>query len=149
MFLQAKIAKFSKWIKFGCISKTMLGVVMLKKLFLGCSWQRCPKTIWGNISALLVETWANESYNKPRQHIRKQRHYFATKGLSSQSYVFSSSHVWMWELDHKETWAPKNWCFWTVVLEKTLESPLDRKEILKEISPECSLEGMMLKLKLQ
>ena len=55
----------------------------------------------------------------------------------------------MWELDHKESWAPKNWCFWTVVLEKTLESPLDCKEILKEISPEYSLEGLMLKLKLQ
>ena len=55
--------------------------------------------------------------------------YFANKGLSSQSYGFSSSHVWMWELDYKESWAPKNWCFWTVVLEKTLESPLDSKEI--------------------
>ena len=54
---------------------------------------------------------------------------FANKGLSSQSYGFSSSHVWIWELDHKESWAPKNWCFWTVVLEKTLESPLDCKEI--------------------
>ena len=59
----------------------------------------------------------------------KQRCYFANKGLSSQSYGFSGSHVWMWELDYKESWAPKNWCFWTVVLEKTLESPLDCKEI--------------------
>ena len=70
----------------------------------------------------------------------------------SQSYGFSSSHVWMWELDYKESWAPKNWCFLTVVLEKTLESPLDCKEIqsiLKEISAEYSLEGLMLKLKLQ
>ena len=58
-----------------------------------------------------------------------QRHYFANKGPSSQSYGFSCSHVWMWELDHKESWAPKNWCFWTVMLEKTLESPLDCKEI--------------------
>ena len=58
-----------------------------------------------------------------------QRHYFANKGPSSQSYGFSSSDVWMWELDYKESWAPKNWCFWTVVLEKTLESPLDCKEI--------------------
>ena len=70
-----------------------------------------------------------ESYDKPGQHIKKQRHYFADKGPSSQSYGFSSSHVWMWELDHKESWAPKNWCFGTVVLEKTLESPLDCKEI--------------------
>ena len=57
-----------------------------------------------------------ESYDQPRQHIQKQRHYFANKGLSSQGYGFSSSHVWMWELDYKESWAPKNWCFWTVVL---------------------------------
>ena len=69
-----------------------------------------------------------KSYDQPRQHI-KQRHYFANKGPSSQSYVFSSSHVWMWELDHKESWVRKNWCFWTVVLEKTLESPLENKEI--------------------
>ena len=76
-----------------------------------------------------------------------------TKGLYSQSYVFSSSHAWMWELDHKEGWTPKNWCFWVVVLEKTLESPLDNKRsnqsILKEVNPEYSLEGLMLKVKFQ
>ena len=66
--------------------------------------------------------------------IKKQSHYFANKSLSSQSYGFSSSHVWMWELDYKESWAQRNWCFWTVVLEKTLESPLDRKEI-KPVNP--------------
>ena len=60
--------------------------------------------------------------------ILKSRDYFADKGLSSQSYGFSSSHIWMWEFDHKESWAPKNWCFWTVVL-KALQSPLDCKEI--------------------
>ena len=70
-----------------------------------------------------------KNYDQPRQHIKKQRHYFANKGPSSQSYGFTSSHVWMWELDYKESWALKNWCFWTVVLEKTLESPLDCKEI--------------------
>ena len=70
-----------------------------------------------------------KSDDRDRQHIKKQRHYFANKGPSSQGYGFSSSHVWMWELDHKESWAPKNWCFWTVVLEKTLVSPLDCKEI--------------------
>ena len=79
-----------------------------------------------------------------------QRHCFANKGLSSQSYGFSSSHVWMWELDYKESWALKNWCLWTVMLEKT---PLDCKRsnlsILKEINPEYSLERLMLKLKLQ
>ena len=76
----------------------------------------------------MLAPW-KKSYDQPRQYIKKQRHYFANKGPSSQSYVFSSSHVWIWELDHKESWAPKNWCFWTVVLEKTLESPLDCKEI--------------------
>ena len=70
-----------------------------------------------------------ESYDQPRQHIIKQRHYFVNKGQSSQGYGFSSGHVWMWELDYKGSWAQKNWCFWTVVLEKTLESPLDCKEI--------------------
>ena len=75
-----------------------------------------------------------QSYDQPRQHIEKRRHYFANQGPSSQSYGFSSSHVWMWELDYKESWVPKNWCFWTVVLEKTLESPLDSKEI-KPINP--------------
>ena len=69
-----------------------------------------------------------------RQHIKKQRHYFADKGEDSQNYGFSSSHVWMWELDHKEGWVLRNWCFWTVVLEKTLESPLDCKEI-KPVNP--------------
>ena len=70
-----------------------------------------------------------KSYNQPRHHIKKQRHYFANNGPSSHSYGFSSSHVWMWELDCEEGWAPKNCCFWTVVLEKTLESPLDCKKI--------------------
>ena len=70
-----------------------------------------------------------KSYDQPREHIKKQRHYFVNKGPSSQSYGFSSSHVWMWELDYKESWALKNSCFWTVVLEKILESSLDCKEI--------------------
>ena len=69
-----------------------------------------------------------KSYDQPR-HIEKQKYYFANKGPSSQSYGFSSSHGWMWELDHKEGWVLKNWCFWTVVLEKILERPLDCKEI--------------------
>ena len=86
-----------------------------------------------------------KSYDKPRQDIKKQRHAFGW-----QRYGFSNSHVWMWELDHKEAWAPQNWCFWTVVLEKTLENPLDCKEmrqsILMEINSEYLLEGLMLKL---
>ena len=76
----------------------------------------------------MLAPW-KKSYDQPTQHIQKQRHYSANKGPSSQSYGFSRSHVRMWELDYKESWAPKNWCFWTVVLEKTLESPLDCKEI--------------------
>ena len=76
----------------------------------------------------MLALW-KKSYYKPRQHIKKQRHYFANKDLLSQGYGFSSGRVWMWELDCEESWAPKNWCFWTVVLEKTLESPLDCKEI--------------------
>ena len=72
--------------------------------------------------------FGRKSYEKPRQHVKKQRYYFSHEGPYSQSYGFSSSRVWMWELDYKESWAPKNWCFWTVVL-KTLESPLDYKEV--------------------
>ena len=111
-----------------------------------CRWWLQP---W---SSMMLAPW-KKSYEQPRQHIKKQRYYFADKGPSSQGYHFSSSHVCIWELDHKESWAQKNWCFWTVVLEKTLEGPLECKEInqsiLKEISPEYSLEGLMLKLKLQ
>ena len=76
----------------------------------------------------MLAPW-KKSYDQPRQHIKEQRHYFVNKVPSSQGYGFSSSHVWMWALDHKESWVPKNLCFWTVVLEKTLESPLDCKEI--------------------
>ena len=77
---------------------------------------------------LKVVPW-KKSYDKPRQHIKKQRHYFTNKGPSSQGYGFSSSPVWVWELDYKESWVPKNWGLRAVVLEKTLESPLDCKEI--------------------
>ena len=100
----------------------------------------------------MLTTW-KESYDQPRQHIKKQRHYFANKGPSSQGCGFSSGHVWMWELNCEESWAPKNWCFWTVVLEKTLRVPWTARRanqsILEDISPGCSLEGLMLKLKLQ
>ena len=89
-----------------------------------------------NAIILQLQTGLNEvilclegEYDQPRQHIQKQRHYFANKDLSTQGYGFSSSHIWMWELDFEESWVLKKWCFWTVVLEKTLESPLDCKEI--------------------
>ena len=75
--------------------------------------------------ACSLEDW----YDKPGLRVKKERHHFAKKGPNSQSYGFFSSHVQMWDLDHKEVWALKNWCFWTVVLEKTPESPLDFKEI--------------------
>ena len=96
------------------------------RLFFGA-----PKSLQMVIAAMkLKDVYSLEGhYDQPKQHITKQRHYFANKGLSSQGYGFSSSYVWMWEFDYKESWAPKNWCFWTVVLEKTLESPLDCKEI--------------------
>ena len=76
----------------------------------------------------MLAPW-KKNYDQPRQHVKKQRHYFASKVPSSQSYGFSSSHVRMWELHYKESWASKNWCFWTVVLKKILESPLNCKEI--------------------
>ena len=81
----------------------------------------------------MLPPW-KKSYNQPRQHIKKQRHYFANKDLYSQNYSFSGSHVWMWNKYHKERWAPNSWCFWTVVLENTLENPLDYKEI-KPVHP--------------
>ena len=76
----------------------------------------------------MLTPW-KKSYDQPGQHIKKEKHYFANKGPSSQPYGFSSSHVWMWELDYKKSWVPKNWCFRTVVLEKILKSPLGCKEI--------------------
>ena len=99
----------------------------------------------------MLTPW-KESYDQPRYHIEKHRHYLANKGPSSQGYGFSSSHVWMWELDCEESWALKNRCFWTVVLEKTLESPLYSKEI-QLVHPKGDqswvLDRLMLKLKLQ
>ena len=117
------------------------------------SW--APKSLWTVTAAMKLKdacSW-KKSYDQPRQHIKKQRHHFANKGPSSQSYGFSSSHLWMWELDHKEGWVLKDWFFRSAVLEKTLESPWTARRfnqlILKEISPEYSLEGLMLQLKFQ
>ena len=81
----------------------------------------------------MLASW-KKSYDQPRQHIKKQRHYFPTKVRLVKAMVFSVVHVWMWELDYKESWAPKNGCFWTVVLKKSLESPLNCKEI-KVVNP--------------
>ena len=97
----------------------------------------------------MTASW-QESYDKPGQCAEKQRHHFASKGPYSQDYGLSIGHVWLWELDHKESRAPKNWCLPTVVLEKTPESPLDSKEIqpvnLKGNNSEGALEGLMSKL---
>ena len=100
----------------------------------------------------MLAPW-KKSYDEPRQHIKKQRHYFADKNLSSQNYGFSSSHVWMWELDHKEGWAPKNWYFelwcWRRVLRVPWTARRSTQSILKEINPEYTLEGLTMKLKLE
>ena len=90
---------------------------------------QAPKSLQVVTAAMQPLAPWKKSYNQPRQHIKKQRHYFANKGVSSQSYGLSIGHVWIWKLDYKENWVPKNWCLWTVVLEKTLESPLDCKRI--------------------
>ena len=97
-----------------------------------------PKSLQMVTAAMkLKDAYSLESYDKPRQHIKKQRHYFVNKGSSSQGYGVSSGHVWMWELNCEESWSPKNWCFWTVVLEKTLRVPWtarrSNQSILKEI----------------
>ena len=103
----------------GCFS---FDPIILKSIFLAAyNW-----ILW--MAMKLKDASWKKTYDQPRQHNKKQRHYFANKGLSSQSFGFSSSHVWMWKLDYKESWMLKNWCFWTVALEKTLESPLDNKE---------------------
>ena len=98
---------------------------------------------------MVLAPW-KKSCDKPRQCIKKQRHYFANKGLYIRSYGFPSSHVWIWELDYKEGWVLKNWCFQTAVLEKTLRVPWSTRRsnqsILKEINSEYLLEGLMLKL---
>ena len=108
-----------------------------------------------NCNYLLLFVWLliEKTYDQLRQHIKKQRHYFADKGPSSQSYGFSSSQVWMRELDYKESWTPKNdaselWC-WRRLLRVPWTARRSNQSILKETSPEYSLEGLMLKLKLQ
>ena len=116
---------------------------------MGKQWKECqslffwaPKSLQMVIADMkLKDAYSLEEKLWPTQHIEKQRHYFANKGPSSQGYGFSSGHVWMWELDCAESWAPKNWCFWTVVLEKTLESPLDCKEI-QPVHPKGDQSGV-------
>ena len=101
-----------------------------------CSW--APKSMWMVTAAMKLKMLppCKKSYDKPRQCIKNQKHHFVDKGPSSQSCDLSSNHVCMWKLDHKEGWASKNQCFWTVVLEKTLESPLDTK--IKPVNPKVN-----------
>ena len=113
-----------------------------------------PKSLQMVTAAMRLKTltpW-KKTYDQDRKHIKKQRHYFANKGLYSQSYGFSSSRVWIWELDHRKGWAPENWYFelwcWTKLLRFPWTARKSNQSILKEISPEYSLEGVMLKLKL-
>jgi len=114
-------------------------------------WDECScAVVWAFFGTAFL--W-DQNENWPRKHIEKQKRYYVNKRPCSQGYGFSSGHVRIWELGYKESWAPKNWCFWTVVLEKTLEHPLYCKEIQpvhpKGNQSKCSLEGLMLKLKLQ
>ena len=102
------------------------------------SW--APKSLQTITAAMTFKDTCSlsESYDKPRQHIKKQRDHFANKDASNQSYSFSRNHVWMWELDHKQGWAPKNWCFQIVVLEKTLASPLEISQESKPVHPKVN-----------
>ena len=127
---------------------------------MGKKWQPCQISFsWGpklprmvTVATKLKDSFSwKKLYEKPRQCVKKQRYHVANKGPSSQGYGFSSGHVWMW-FGSKRKWAPKNWCFWTVVLRKSLESPLDCRELKpvtpKGHQPEYALKGLMLKLKL-
>ena len=116
--------QWKEWqILFSWASKSLLMVTAAMKLKDACPWKK--------------------RYDQPRQHTKKQRHYLADKGPSSQSYDFSSSHVWMLELDYKESWAPKNWCFGIVVLDKILDSPLDSKKI-KPVNPKGNQSWILI-----
>ena len=128
---------------------------------MGKQWKQWETLFWGAPKSLQMVTvdmklrrlLLGRSYDQSRQHIKKQRRYFANKGPSSQSYGFSSSHVWMWELDCEESWVLKNWSFelwgWRRLLRVSWTARRSNQSILKEIIPEYSLEGLMLKLKLQ
>ena len=126
-------------------TKIMASSLIISWQMMGKHWKQWETLFFGAskslqmvISAMtLKNTPWKESYDQPRQHIKKQRHYFTNKGPSSQSYGFSSRHVWMWGLDYEEGWAPRNWYFWTVVLEKTPDSLLDCKEI-QPVNPKAN-----------
>ena len=125
---------------------------MWKQWHILFSW--APKSLLMMTAAMKLEGNCSleENGDKPRQHIKKQKHHFTDKGPYGQSYVFSNNHVWMWKLDYEESWVPKNWFFWMWCWRKLLRvlwtARRSNQSILK-ISPGCSLEGLMLKLKLQ
>ena len=109
----------------------LVGVLQIHSRWLLKTWNKKTLTPW------------KKSYDQPRQHIKKQRYYFVNQGPSSQGYGFSSGHVWMCELDCEESWVPKDWCFWTVVLENTLESPLDCK-VITPVHPKGNQSWMFI-----
>ena len=136
---------FQPFCQFEKLQKMNLGIKIYEIMPSSAAWMNLEIFILGEVSQKKLNViwyhfmwnpfFLKESYDKPRQCIKKQRHHFANKDLNNQSYGSSSSHVPIWELDHKEGWIPKNWCFWIVVLEKTLESPLHSEEI-KPVNPE-------------
>ena len=142
LLMKVKEESEKNWLKLN-IQKTFMVFSPTNSWQIGKQWKQwqtllswTPKSLQMVTAAMklkMLATW-KKSYDIPWQCIKKQRHHFAAKFLYSQSYGFSSSHVWMWELDHKEGWALKNWCLQTVVLGKSLESPLDCKEI-KPVNP--------------
>ena len=133
-----------------CEFNVNASTVYIKSVFLSRFWAPKPRHMVTAAMKLKDVSW-KESYDNPRQSIKRQRHHFADKGLSSQSYGFSSSHVWMWELDHKEGWTPNNWCFQILIRLLRVHWTIRRlkQSILKETNPEYSLERLMLKRKLQ
>ena len=132
-----------KIMAYGPITSWQIDVKQWKQYQTLFSW--APKWLQMVIAARKLKDsspWKKSS-DESRHHMKKQRHYIADKGLSSQSYGFSSSHIRMWELDSKESWAPKKWCFWTGVLEKTLGSLLKFKEI-KPVHPKGNQSWMFI-----
>ena len=123
---------------------------------MGKQWKQCQTLFWGapkSLQMVIAAIKLKDTCSLEGKHIQKQRHYFADKDPPRQGYGLSSSHVWMWELDRKESWMSKNWCFWRWYWRRLLRVPWtarrSNQSILKEISPKYSVEGLMLKLKLQ
>ena len=155
-----RLIKASWWERLTVGDTVLMGGVMLIKSSIQFSsdWQDCVSSLLFHLRHTMMEVmkiiaFLKKSYDQPTEHIKKQRRYFSKKRSSNQSYGFSSSHVWIWELDCKESWALKNdafeiWC-WRRLLRVPWTARRSNQSIIKEINPEYSLEGLMLKLKLQ